>query len=965
MEVFKQDPFELDIGSTKGSFQKVLDSQRELFHYQIGQLQTLVLTQCKLTGVNPLSQEMAAGALSIEIGKRPRDLLNPKAVKYMQALFSIKDTISKKESREISARFNVTVTQVRDFFSTQRSRVRKFVRISREKVTRSGACKELEDGPTAACSDPMVPIDQVPLNSVAPSVVEEVPCCSTQDAALPGLNDIDNNFLENIFSLMRKEETFSGQVKLMEWILKIENSSLLYWFLTKGGVMILATWLSQAASEEQTSFLVVILKVLCHLPLHKALPVHMSAILPSVNKLRFYRTSDVSNRAKSLLSRWSKIFARSQAIKKPNAVGIGEILGDESWQSELDTSDASLTPSFENLENSRRDPPQAIKLLTASTDDSNKKQNREIRQRRKVQLVEHPGQKTVGRSQPAGKAVPASQSRPMSADDIQKAKMRAQFMQSKYGKSGTSSNESIQVKSEGPQNAMLPAYREPIRPKVEEFRKPQIIPSKVSIKPEAPVVPKPCLDPNEDVVEKCKRVQIQIPWQMPSEFKIPAAWRVSAGENSKEVEVQKNRIHREREIIYYRFQDIPSDPRDPWDREMDCDDSLTLEIPAEQPMEPDGAETDISPQADQPNAVASVAVNGTAISTGAVEPDLELLAVLLKNPELVFALTSGQAGNMSSEDKVRLLDMIKKNGLGPSANANGLVGDNVKERVEVSLPSPTPSADPSTSGWKPETVRNPFSRQISAKREMNSYDGVVTTSPIIAEKFPAPGLVHSQIQHVKVAPSSTTQFSQQLQMPNSNIPLHQTLPINAPVYQMPPSKLVQPVASITASSTSLMIARSVPERQPMTVSLPPLLPTPSTQLPRLPEPPLWSTPPPYPEPWGGGGRQGMAPIAHQNEYIPTLRESLQQPSQPRLNPWERNEFAGEEVFESWSPNRSPGGRPLECMARGEYIEPGMSSNWGYRPDRPRQHTSFRHYEHSRNENSNDGRWRDRSRGWRR
>lgn len=45
-------------------------------------------------------------------GKRPRDLLNPKAVKYMQSIFSIKDAISKKESHEISALFGVTVTQV-------------------------------------------------------------------------------------------------------------------------------------------------------------------------------------------------------------------------------------------------------------------------------------------------------------------------------------------------------------------------------------------------------------------------------------------------------------------------------------------------------------------------------------------------------------------------------------------------------------------------------------------------------------------------------------------------------------------------------------------------------------------------------------------------------------------------------------------------------------------------------------
>ena len=45
-------------------------------------------------------------------GKRPRDLLNPKAVKYMQTVFSIKDALSKKESREISALFGVKVAQV-------------------------------------------------------------------------------------------------------------------------------------------------------------------------------------------------------------------------------------------------------------------------------------------------------------------------------------------------------------------------------------------------------------------------------------------------------------------------------------------------------------------------------------------------------------------------------------------------------------------------------------------------------------------------------------------------------------------------------------------------------------------------------------------------------------------------------------------------------------------------------------
>ncbi|XP_058107445.1 uncharacterized protein LOC131251019 [Magnolia sinica] len=59
---------------------------------------------------------------------------------------------------------------------------------------------------------------------------------------------------------MRKEETFSGQVKLMEWVLQIHNSVVLHWFLTKGGMMILATWLSKAALEEQTTIILIIFK---------------------------------------------------------------------------------------------------------------------------------------------------------------------------------------------------------------------------------------------------------------------------------------------------------------------------------------------------------------------------------------------------------------------------------------------------------------------------------------------------------------------------------------------------------------------------------------------------------------------------------------------------------------------------------------------------------------------------------
>lgn len=58
MEVLKDYPSEIEIGSSMDSFQKAIDSQKNIFYTQIDQLRNIVVTQCKLTGVNPLSQEM-------------------------------------------------------------------------------------------------------------------------------------------------------------------------------------------------------------------------------------------------------------------------------------------------------------------------------------------------------------------------------------------------------------------------------------------------------------------------------------------------------------------------------------------------------------------------------------------------------------------------------------------------------------------------------------------------------------------------------------------------------------------------------------------------------------------------------------------------------------------------------------------------------------------------------------------
>ncbi|EEF41619.1 Homeobox protein LUMINIDEPENDENS, putative [Ricinus communis] len=1016
---------EIEIGTSVVSFQKILDSQKELFHCQIDQLQRIVVTQCKLTGVNPLSQEMAAGAMSIKIGKRPRDLLNPKAIKYMQAVFSMKDAISKKECREISAQFGVTVTQVRDFFNSQRSRVRKLVRLSREKVARANSYDERQDGvPTS--SDPMVPIDMAPLNSVYPDLVNFVGSnpapLSSVDDILPGLHDQDRHFVENIFNLLRKEETFSGQVKLMEWILQIQNPSVLNWFLTKGGVMILATWLSQAAAEEQTSMLLVTLKVLCHLPLHKAVPEHMSAILHSVNRLRFYRTSDISNRARVLLSRWSKMFARAQAMKKPNGMkssmdpqemilkqSIDEIMGNELWHPNGNNLEDVLALS-ESSENMRKmEPSQTLKLLPAPTDDSSRKHilgvlSSHTRERRKVQLVEQPGQKTGGRGPQATKAAPASQGRPMSTDDIQKAKMRALFMQSKQGKTVSSSNGINGMKKGGLSKLssalsgnLSSSSEVPLLPKVEETKKSVVAPQK-NFKQEGPLDPIRKMDLKEPLEDLCKRVRI--PWQTPPEIKLNDLWRVGNGENSKEVDVQKNRNRREIEIIYRTVQDIPANPKAPWDVEMDYDDTLTPEIPIEQPPDADVAETQVIPNEKIVNTVVTPAPTLPQINGGsAAEPDLELLAVLLKNPELVFALTSGHAGNISPQDTVKLLDMIKRSGTGLADSVN-VFGGKVEEKVEVSLPSPTPSSNPGTAGWRPQVVKNPFSQQNSrGKRVAYSDRPVPTTIPSMQPqnldsniKIPqqqataSPQSLSQQVQSAiprfslpQTTSSSYIHENQQLSM---IFPSHQSLPTNSSMLHTKASEMGLPMNTpharnfLAGSSVrvetvnhvqpaqSVSYAMNTPERQPVSSPLPPSLPIttrahPQTHLVSDPVHVHQSTGNmgSMPESWRSRQLVASNSVSQVNQTNYDA-SSFRGPAQPQVRPgppWERNEYMGNDGFESWSPENSPSRSP-EYMPGRNYPGPGTNPGWNYNPDnraRQRDYNSG-HRDQTRNGNR---RWR--------
>ncbi|KAF2298532.1 hypothetical protein GH714_023988 [Hevea brasiliensis] len=118
----------------------------------------------------------------------------------------------------------------------------------------------------------------------------------------------------------------------------------------------------------------------------------------------------------------------------------------------------------------------------------------------------------------------------MSTGDIQKAKMRALFMQGNYGKTGSSSNGTNSRKTESsikpsntPSGNLFPASKVPLQPKIVEHKKPVMISSKISDKHEGPLDPKLNMDSKEPLGELCRRVQI--PWQTPQKVAFrPFSW---------------------------------------------------------------------------------------------------------------------------------------------------------------------------------------------------------------------------------------------------------------------------------------------------------------------------------------------------------------------------------------------------------------------------------------------------------
>lgn len=132
--------------------------------------------------------------------------------------------------------------------------------------------------------------------------------------------------------------------------------------------------------------------------------------------------------------------------------------------------------------------------------------------------MEQPGQKLPSRGPQASKPGLALANRPITVDDIKKAKLRASFMQSKYGKRALPSigkkemkNESEMSPSTSDTSNLPPVLKGELQPKVEEQKFGVVAPAKIPDKPDSPLEPK--LDLSKPRLVECK--SSMIPWKAP------------------------------------------------------------------------------------------------------------------------------------------------------------------------------------------------------------------------------------------------------------------------------------------------------------------------------------------------------------------------------------------------------------------------------------------------------------------
>lgn len=325
----------------------------------------------------------------------------------------------------------------------------------------------------------------------------------------------------------------------------------------------------------------------------------------------------------------------------------------------------------------------------------------------------------------------------------------------------------------------------------------------------------------------------------------------------------------------------------------------------------------------------------------------------------------------------------------------------MEEKVEVSLPSPTPSSNnPGTSGWRSEGDKNPFSQQASSGNRVAYTDpGVPNVAPLAentslvqrqnqATNIRTPQQQASMpllSQHHPFSLSQTSIIVPENRQPPMVLQSQQSYPTNSSILHTPSSEIVftmknlpvntpslpNPSAAIGPSmwvetmnnvkpAPSISLTSNPPERWPVPFSRSTSAVSAPTQLQsHVNEPPTVHSSWPH---TGDVGpmrdswrvRQSLVSNSpsrvNQNNYEPPYGGPVQ--PQLRSGPRERNEYLGDEGFESWSPENSRF-ESQEYMSGRNHSGGRTNSGWDYLPDnRSRQRNSSGYRDRNRNGNGN-------------
>lgn len=310
------------------------------------------------------------------------------------------------------------------------------------------------------------------------------------------------------------------------------------------------------------------------------------------------------------------------------------------------------------------------------------------------------------------------------------------------------------------------------------------------------------------------------------------------------------------------------------------------------------------------------------------------------------------------------------------------------------------------SGWRPEDAKNPFSQQGSRRNRVAYTDPVVSTHNSSVDKLT--GLVQPQNQasstrmpqqqaSLQMLPQQvqgamppfswpqTTSSTSENRQPSLVLPSHQSFPSKSTVLQTQSSEMGLATKNLPFSSHSLnnfsatagtsmrietvnnvkpvpsvSFPMNAPDRRQDSFPMPIATPTPTRPHSLVSEPAVVQASTgnlvSVPDSWRARQRLASTSASQVNQ---TNNDGMFRGSvQPQVRsgpPWERNEYKGDEGFESWSPENSPGRSPEYMQGRNHTGSGRINTGWKYTPDNgSRQQNHSGRWDHYRNGNR---RWR--------